>query len=1009
VVGFYRCRENNVSGWIIDLENPQHKHDVEVFVGGKSIGTARADRFDAVVQSHHGGDGNYAFALYYAGELNGEAVESSVIDCETNTALNSKLPLVTASSRSGPPLVVNTIQIGKTVELLGRVGAYPWVDAKLELWLDGERVVSSIPVIGAQTEGTFSARMEGEALRRLLGGRVEIALPGLKEAGLAIPIPKPPITVVVSPEEEDRLRMELRGDFRQTGLIEAAMRFISGEAAIEESVSLASRATTIRFPAGFDVTEGSFELVIGGVVIPARIEWPLLNDLQFRDLATESARWSVSDNALAESGFFAFSESLAEEHELSGYTAHIFRNEGDGPLRLSQVIRQLPPGPRDLSLSLFARASREAKLTARLRDDEGVLNERSVTSRSSATWHLLRLNLKRKRPVVGELVFEVEAAGPNVTHFDVTLCGSRQLREAASGIASSNLLANEGLQEWPHGAGVLQHSETGQPCAGWRLINRNCSDFVFTRAITHPLDGALGLALAAPQISHYLRLEADVAATKLAGRSLRLRFRAGIPAAAKQLLSQESAAVPKFTIVDPIQLRRRTRITKADSFEEREEIAAIFARKIAVSQEIECFEFSLPPIEEAPADSLEDSMDTQESFHVAFEFRQPAVIALFDVQLLAEEIDEPARKPPLRVEDRNVALQIQTLRTVSHWSGPTPIRLASGEPDAAPAPLKWLGGPTHEPVTIVIPVFNALSDTLACLHSLNGSTRIPILVSVIDDASDAPVRDALVAYASDKPWIRIQSFRQNRGYTYAADHGIRDARTDWVVLLNSDTIATRGWLEGMLACARSDPTIALVGPVSNAASHQSVPDLYDASRKWKVNRLPVGVTPEDMAEIVRRVSLKDYPKVPLLNGFCTLMKRNEFIEIGGLNATAFPAGYGEENDLCLRATKAGAKLAVADDVYVYHVKSASFGDARRKDLTKDGNRALQKLHPDVDIAALTAGFRETPALVALRRSVAAELEKLHGPRPHQIEQPPGSAAAGDLAGPAGPEDQLQKA
>jgi len=134
-----------------------------------------------------------------------------------------------------------------------------------------------------------------------------------------------------------------------------------------------------------------------------------------------------------------------------------------------------------------------------------------------------------------------------------------------------------------------------------------------------------------------------------------------------------------------------------------------------------------------------------------------------------------------------------------------------------------------------------------------------------------------------------------------------------------------------------------------------------------------------MAEIVRRVSSRDYPKVPLLNGFCTLMKRSVFIELGGLNPTAFPTGYGEENDLCLRAAKAGAKLAVADDVYVYHVKSASFGNARREELTKNGNAALRKLHPEVDISALTTRFRDTPALVAIRQAVAEELAKLHCP------------------------------
>lgn len=1008
VKGFYRCREKLVSGWIIDLHDPQRKHEVEVFVGGKSIGTTRADRFDAVVQSHHGGDGSYAFALYYDGEVGGQPIESSVIDCESRTPLRSKLPLVKASPRAGPPLSIDAIRVGKTVEVAGRVGAYPWIDATLEFWADGQRVVSAIPIVGSETKGAFVATLEGEALRELFSGGIEIALPGLKEAGLAIPMAKSPLTVVVSPEEGGRLRVELRGEFEQTAAIEATLRLITDEKTVDEQISMASKVTTVRIPEGLDVGQASFEFVLEGVAIPAQIEWPLLKDSQFRDISGDSSPWSVSDNASAESGFFAFPEALADEHELSGYTAHLSRNAEDGPLRLFQVIGEMPRKHQDISIAVFARASAKAKLTARLRDRDGVLSECSATSRSSGSWHYLTLHVDPDRNVTGDLVFEVEATGRDVTDLDVALGGSRQLREAAAGETSANLLVNDGFHEWPHGAGVLKHPGTGEPCAGWTLFNRRCSDLAFTKAITHPADGSLGLALAAPHIKHYLRLETQVGTSELAGRPLLLRFRAGAPAAAKHLLAHKPDGIPQFTIIDPVQLIRRTRITTGDSLEERETIAGVFARKVPVSHEVERFEFSLPAVEDSPDEYPDDATDIQESYFVAFEFRHPTVIALFDVELRAEEPDAAEQKPPLKVEDRNIELQIETLQAVTHWRGPTPVRLGTGQSKPAPAPLKWGVGPVREPVTIVIPVYNALPETLACLDSLNGSTSVPILVSLIDDASDSPVREALVEYARDKPWVRVQTFGRNRGYTYAADHGIRDARTEWVVLLNSDTIVTRGWLEGLLACSKSDPAIAFVGPVSNAASYQSVPELYDASKKWKVNRLPAGVTPEDMAEIVRNVSLRGYPEVPLLNGFCTLMKRPVFIELGGLNPTAFPAGYGEENDLCLRATKAGVKLAVADDVYVYHVKSASFGDARRKELTKGGNTALQKLHPDVDIGKLTAGFRETPALVALRRSVAAELEKAHAPTQDEPEQG-AKAPATDEASDADRKPQLQKA
>jgi len=976
--GFFRGREQLISGWILDLQDPQRKHDVEVLVGGKSIGLARGDRYDPLVQSHHGGDGHYAFAIYYDGELTSGPIETRVVDRDTGIELRSKQPFVKPPSRSGPPLEIHKVTFGKTVELCGRVGAYPWGgDLGLEFWVGEDRVASSLPVVGSQNEGLFTCQVGSEALRYLLAGNIEIALPGLKEAGLAVPVRKLPLVAVVS-QQKDRLRIELRGDFEQVGPISVTTRFKAADVIGTEEISMASKVATIRPPADFKLGDDSIDILIADAAVPTRIEWPLLNDVQFQEVGRDGSPWEASKNARVDSGFFAFPASLADEHELSGHIAHVWRETDGSSLRLCQQIEEISEKGGSVSITTFVRGTRKAQLSIRLRDDKGVISETSVTSRTSDTWNLLRLNYNKQREIVGRLIFEVEASGRNVTDLEVTLGNSRQAQESIGDVVGSNLLANAGLEHWPHGAGVRQHSTRGEVCASWKIFNRGTPAPFFTRAVVDPSDSSLGLAAAAAEVTQYLRLEANFVSDDLTGRPLVLRFRAGCPPAARQLLARQADAIPQFAVIDRVFIIRRTRVTRPGSFEERDEVAAVFARKLPVSSQIEAFEYKLEPIEEREELYHDDAVAVDESYHLAFDFRHPTVIALYEVEILpiesTEDRFEPAR---LKVEDRNIELQIETLQAVSHWRGQTPVRVAAPAPDLFHAPLKWTSGPSRQPVAIVVPVYNALVETLACLDSMNGSTTVPILVRVIDDGSDKSVRDALEQYARDKPWVQVHSFSQNRGYTFAADYGIREACTDWVVLLNSDTIATRGWLEGMLSCAHSNPEIAFVGPLSNAASYQSVPELYDASRKWKINRLPQDMTPEDMADLVRKVSVKDYPEVPLLNGFCTLMKRSAFMELGGLNPTAFPVGYGEENDLCLRAGKAGFKLAVADDVYVYHVKSASFGNSRREELTKNGNAALRRLHPEVDISVLTTRFRETPALVAMRQTIRTELSRLH--------------------------------
>ena len=61
-------------------------------------------------------------------------------------------------------------------------------------------------------------------------------------------------------------------------------------------------------------------------------------------------------------------------------------------------------------------------------------------------------------------------------------------------------------------------------------------------------------------------------------------------------------------------------------------------------------------------------------------------------------------------------------------------------------------------------------------------------------------------------------------------------------LLNSDTIVTEHWLTKLYdALFNGDPKIQIVGPLSNAASFQSVPNLKDpVTGGWSINPYPLG-------------------------------------------------------------------------------------------------------------------------------------------------------------------------
>ncbi len=277
--------------------------------------------------------------------------------------------------------------------------------------------------------------------------------------------------------------------------------------------------------------------------------------------------------------------------------------------------------------------------------------------------------------------------------------------------------------------------------------------------------------------------------------------------------------------------------------------------------------------------------------------------------------------------------------------------------------------PHHATVDIVICVHNALPDVERCLASVLRHTSQPYALILVDDGSAGPTRDFLAAFAQTQTNITLLRNEESVGYTLAANQGMRHSCADFILLLNSDTIVTQGWLDRMLACAESDALIGLVGPLSNTASWQSVPEVA-LGTDWAENPLPAGMDLERWAAHIRENAARLYPSMPLLNGFCLLIRRGLIDDIGLFDEEAFGAGYGEENDYALRARAAGWRLALADDVYIFHAQSRSYSDEKRKRLSDRAGLALATKHDANLIERSVAYCRDAPILHGIRARIA---------------------------------------
>lgn len=270
-------------------------------------------------------------------------------------------------------------------------------------------------------------------------------------------------------------------------------------------------------------------------------------------------------------------------------------------------------------------------------------------------------------------------------------------------------------------------------------------------------------------------------------------------------------------------------------------------------------------------------------------------------------------------------------------------------------------------VTVVVCVYNALEDVKELLTSLWNERSFPYEIIIIDDGSEQPTKEYL-EYYSGLTGSKLVRHDKSWGYTKSANDGLRRAESDYVVLLNSDTIVTGKWIEKMLEVFFKYPNTGIVGPLSNSATYQNVPKLHDfETGNWVKNLLPDGFNVELMSYTLEINSQKVYPIVPVLNGFCTMISREVIDKIGYLDEVQFPIGYGEEVDYCLRARNAGFELRVADDTYIFHEKSKSFGNGNKKALSKQAAPYLTEQYGEM-YKNIGTEFESNTALMNIRNN-----------------------------------------
>lgn len=226
-------------------------------------------------------------------------------------------------------------------------------------------------------------------------------------------------------------------------------------------------------------------------------------------------------------------------------------------------------------------------------------------------------------------------------------------------------------------------------------------------------------------------------------------------------------------------------------------------------------------------------------------------------------------------------------------------------------------------LSIIIVNYNTRKLLDECLESIGGKEKDNPEIIVIDNASsDNSVEFIKQKYKS----VCLTENKENLGFSKANNQGIKVAKGEYVLLLNSDTITNKKALEGLVEFAKKHPNAGVVGArllnddnsIQPSVFH--LPSMYGAFQEYWLNirgsfekYVPKGDEPVEVEAIV---------------GAAFLIPKKMMEQVGLLDERYFM--YFEDLDYCRRVKRAGYKIYYLPQLEIIHHHGSSGKDLGNK-------------------------------------------------------------------------------
>lgn len=206
--------------------------------------------------------------------------------------------------------------------------------------------------------------------------------------------------------------------------------------------------------------------------------------------------------------------------------------------------------------------------------------------------------------------------------------------------------------------------------------------------------------------------------------------------------------------------------------------------------------------------------------------------------------------------------------------------------------------------SLIIPVYNRPEEIRVVLEGLSQQTYKHFEVIVVEDGS-ANKSDTIVDSYKDRLDVHYH-YIDNIGQGFARNYGFKHSKGDYIIILDSDIIIPEFYLENVHRHLLKNPLDCFGGPDK---AHPAFSPLQKAIDYALTSYLTTGGI-RGKAHSVATF----YPR-----SFNMGIKREVYAQSGGFNMP----DWGEDLEFSMRIEKAGYKIGLIRDAFVYHIRRPS--------------------------------------------------------------------------------------